>query len=70
MPFLDAFKKKPNFEQKIKDHRNNLILQFNEYIKKDSTVQNDLEQTIRNFPDDKSFLCHLFTGYAQIYLLF
>jgi|SRR5215831_10728688 len=70
MPFLDSFKKKQNFDQKIKDHSNNLILQFNEYIKKGSTVQGDLEQIFRNFPDDKSFLSHLFTGYEQLYLLF
>ncbi len=69
MSFFDAFKKKPKTEQNIKDHCKTLILQYNEYLKKYSTVHSDLKGTFRNFADNESFLCHLATGYESTYLL-
>ena len=70
MPFLDAFKKKSKNQQKIRDHCKNLISKYNEYFNSSHKIESDLEKIFQNIPDNKSFFCHLATGYEGTYLLF
>jgi hypothetical protein len=69
MPFFDAFKKGTRNEQNIRDHRKNLILQFNEYTESSSNVDSNLEEVFHHVPNNESILCHLATGYNSTFLL-
>jgi len=70
MPFFDAFKKKSKNQQKIREHFKNLISKYNEFIESSHKADSDLEKIFQNIPNNKSFLCHLATGYENTYLLF
>jgi len=70
MPFFDTFKKKSSNEQKIRDHRKNLISRYTEYVESGQNINSNLEEIFRHLPDNKSFLCHLSTGYENTFLLF
>lgn len=69
MHFFDAFKKGTRNGQNIRDHRRNLILQFNQYIESSRNVGSNPEEVFHHAPDKESILCHLATGYNSVYLL-
>ena len=70
MPFFDVFKKKTKNEQKIRDHRTNLFSRYTEYKESNLKINSNLLDIFHHIPDNKSFLCHLATGYDNTYSLF
>jgi len=67
MPFFDRLKKKTRNEQKIKEHCNNLVLQYVQHVE---TLRTDyLPDIFVHMPNNESFLSHIATGYEIAYSL-